>query len=116
MKHYRSLVYLERGENNTESIGYEMKKKKKATIPKKIGWCLLPGNNIRPEIKRNNNNNNNNSNNNKSNKYPVIRCMSVRSLKVLSLAFVILTVNKNPITRVLPHLLDPTTRHYYIEQ
>ena len=27
------------GENNTESVGYEMKKK--ATIPKTTSWCLL---------------------------------------------------------------------------
>ena len=49
------------GENNTESVGYEMKKKKKkATIPKTTNWCLLLwsflGNNIRPMSKRNNSN------------------------------------------------------------
>ena len=53
-------------ENNTESVGYEMKKKK-AIIPKTTGWCpllwhFLPGNNIRSESERNNNNNNNNNN------------------------------------------------------
>ena len=45
---------------------------KKATIPKTTGWCPLlwhplPGNNIRPESKRNNNNNNNNNNNDNNN-------------------------------------------------
>ena len=61
------------GENNTESVGYKMKKK--ATIPKTTAWCpllshFLPGNNIRPQSKRDNNNddNNNDNNNNNSNK------------------------------------------------
>ena len=50
-------------ENNTKSVGYEMKtikkwcyKKKDSTIHKTTGWCpllwhFLPGNNIRPESK-----------------------------------------------------------------
>ena len=37
------------------SVGYEMKKKEEATIPKTTGWCPL----LWHEIKRNNNNNNN---------------------------------------------------------
>ena len=46
---------------------FKKKRKKKATIPKTAVWCpllyhSLPGNNIRPESKRNNNSNNNNNN------------------------------------------------------
>ena len=48
------VVFTWNGENNTKSVGYEMKKK--TTIPKTTGWCpllwhFLPGNNIRPERK-----------------------------------------------------------------
>ena len=48
------------GENNTKSVGYEMKKmkknEKKASIPTTSSWCpllwhVLPGNNIGPENK-----------------------------------------------------------------
>ena len=52
------------GENNTESVGYEMRKKE-ATLPKTTSSCTLlslslPGNNIRHESKRSNDNKNNN--------------------------------------------------------
>ena len=39
MKHYRSLVTWN-GENNTEIAGYEMRKKKKATI--QDSWLVSP--------------------------------------------------------------------------
>ena len=57
------------GENNTESVGYETKKKSHNS---KDNWLVsaivafLPGNNIRPESKRNTNNNNSNNNNDKN--------------------------------------------------
>ena len=59
------------GENNTESVRYEMKKKLQYLRELLGVHCcgiFLPGNNIRPESKSdNNNNNNNNSNNNYNN-------------------------------------------------
>ena len=68
---YRSItevLFTWIGQNNTESVGYEMKKK--GSGPKITGWCpravaILPGNNIRSKSKRNNDNINNNNSSNK---------------------------------------------------
>ena len=58
------------GENNRESVGYQMKKKLLKYLRQLVGVCycgiFLPGNNIRPESKINNNINSNH--NNKKNK------------------------------------------------
>ena len=63
----KKALFTWNSENNMESIGYEIKKKKAATTKVGVLWHFLPGNNIRPNSKRNNKNNNNNNNNGNNN-------------------------------------------------